>query len=481
MDIDAARRHVEATWEESILPALEHYIEIPAKSPAFDSRWHENGHLRRAVEHVAEWCREQPAELLGDLSVAVCERPGRTPLLLLEAPAFGVEGEDDPVVLYGHLDKQPEMTGWSEGLGPWRAVRRGDRLYGRGGADDGYAAFASLTAIAALRAQGVAHRRCVALIECSEESGSMDLPEHVDALADRIGNPSLVVCLDSGCGTYDRLWHTTSLRGLAGGTLTIDVLAEGVHSGDAGGVVPETFRVLRALLDRIEDSATGEVLLDSARVAIDDARHEQARLAAEAIGDQLWQRFPFVGSTRPQRDPSKDAAEIVLDRTWRASLAVVGADGLPPIADAGNVLRPHLAVKLSLRVPPSADADAVSTEMKRVLESDPPHGARVRFDADWAASGWVAPDLEPWIEESLAEASRAVFDRDLAFMGEGGTIPFMGMLGEKFPEAQFVVTGVLGPESNAHGPNEFLHVPMGKNLTTCVAKVLADHVRRPRR
>jgi acetylornithine deacetylase/succinyl-diaminopimelate desuccinylase-like protein len=353
-------------------------------------------------------------------------------------------------------------------------VIENDRLYGRGGADDGYAVFASLTAIAALRRQGIAHRRCVALIETCEESGSYDLPAYLEALAHRLGAIDLVVGLDSGCGNYDQLWVTTSLRGLVGGTLGVEVLTEGVHSGDASGVVPSSFRIARQLLDRIDDAATGRVRSPAFHCDIPAERVAQAKAAGAILGEMVYRRFPFAGETRPV---TTDLAEAILDRTWRPALSVTGAEGLPPIASAGNVLRPRTALKLSLRLPPLVDGEAASRALKALLETDAPCGARVQFAAEQAATGWSAPPTAPWLAEALERASQRHYQRPAAMMGEGGTIPFMAMLGAKFPAAQFVITGVLGPQSNAHGPNEFLHIPSGKRLTACVAEVLAAHAR----
>ena len=461
---------VESVWDQSIVPELIEYIRIPNKSPAFDPDWRANGHMHRAVALIAGWCRKQPID---GLSVEVIEHPGRTPIIWAEVPGAGPR-TSETVLLYGHLDKQPEMTGWAEGLGPWTPVLRGDRLYGRGGADDGYAAFASLTAVAALRQRTQNHARIVMLIEATEESGSPDLPYYVEALSARLGSPSLVVCLDSGCGNYEQLWCTTSLRGIIGGTLTVRVLNEGVHSGDAGGIVPSSFRIARQLLSRVESPETGELLPRSFHVPIPPARVAQARVAAEALGDTVWSKFPLAGSTRPA---TTDSAELILARSWRPALAITGAAGLPPAAGAGNVLRPFTALQLALRVPPGVDATARYEELKRILEADPPYGASVRFEGD-GASGWDAPALAPWLESALADASRRHFGKEASSIGEGGSIPFIGMLGERFPAAQFMITGVLGPESNAHGPNEFLHVPTGKRLTACVADVLLAHARR---
>ncbi len=471
MDRAAAIAQVESTWETSIVPELERYIAIPNKSPAFDPDWSEHGHMERAVELIETWCK---AREIDGLTVEVVRLEGRTPLIYMEIPARGDASPDDCVLLYGHLDKQPEMDGWREPLGPWTPVLEGDRLYGRGGADDGYAAFASLTAIEVLASQGLPHCRAVVIIEACEESGSFDLPHYIDALAERIGRPSLVVCLDSGCGNYDQMWCTTSLRGMVSGRLSVELIAEGVHSGDASGIVPSSFRVLRGLLDRLEDVATGTIV-DAFEVSIPEQRVRQARQAAQVLGDTVYTKFPFHDGVAPA---GTDLTELVLNRTWRAALAVTGAAGLPALQDAGNVLRPITSVKLSLRIPPMLDAESASAQLKSLLESDPPYAAKITFDADNAATGWNAPSLEPWLEAAAEAASNAFFGRSAVYMGEGGAIPFMGMLGEKFPDAQFLITGVLGPQSNAHGPNEFLHVPTGKRLTCCVAQILTDHSKR---
>lgn len=470
MKPSALTEFIDGVWDDSIVPALVEYIRIPNKSPAFDAEWAEHGHMERAMELIAGWCRARPIE---GLVLEVVRLEGRTPLLYMEIPG----DSDDTVVLYGHLDKQPEMTGWNAGLGPWEPVLDGDRLYGRGGADDGYSAFASLTAIEALRVQGIPHARCVVIIEACEESGSPDLPSYIDALADRIGTPDLVICLDSGCGNYDQLWLTTSLRGNLVGELSVEVIEEGVHSGDASGIVPASFRVLRRLLSRIEHEETGEILLPALHVDIPEQRIEQAGQAAEVLGDTVYDKFPFHDGVQPVTD---DLVELVLNRTWRPTLTITGAAGLPTLADAGNVLRPGTSVKISLRLPPTCDAEAAAESVERALESDPPYGAKVRFQPGDAAPGWNAPALSPWLAQAVQDASRAVYGRDVVYMGEGGTIPFMAMLGDRFPDAQFLITGVLGPHSNAHGPNEFLDIPMGKKVTACVAHVLADHFRRAR-
>ena len=458
-------------WEGEILPALIDYIRIPAKSPHFDRDWQKSGHIEAAVQLARRWCEAHP---LKGMSLEVVRLQGRTPLLFIEIEQSGT-ASSGTVLLYGHLDKQPEMSGWREDLGPWTPKLENGRLYGRGGADDGYAVFAAFSALRALQAEKRPHARCVVVIECCEESGSYDLPAYLDALAPRIGRPDLVVGLDSGCGNYEQLWGTASLRGLVNGVLSVEVLGEGVHSGDASGVVASSFRIARALLDRLEDSSTGFLKDGNFHAAVPPERVEQAKLAAQVLGEQTWRKFPFVPGMKAMH---ADPAELVLNRSWRPMLAVTGAEGLPPRANAGNVLRPRTELMLSLRLPPTLDAQAAARRVKQILEADPPYGARVRFEAGQAATGWHAPRTAPWLEEALAAASKRHFEKDVMWLGEGGTIPFMAMLGEKFPQAQFFITDVLGPQSNAHGPNEFLHIPTAKRLTGCVAQVLEDHFER---
>lgn len=467
MDTARITRYISDLWDAEIVPQLMEYIRIPNKSPMFDKEWVAHGYMDAAVKLMETWSRSKLSSLPG-ATLEVVRLEGRTPLIYIEVPGQN----SDTVVLYGHLDKQPEMTGWSEGLGPWTPVLKGDKLYGRGGADDGYAIFGSLAALLALQEQGIPHARCVILIEACEESGSYDLPYYVDHLAPRIGNPSLVVCLDSGCGNYDQLWLTTSLRGMTGGELTVQVLEEGVHSGDASGVVPSSFRILRELLSRLEEPETGRIKPKELYAEIPQQRIDQAKAASGILGKEIYAKFPFVEGMHPV---TEDLTELVLNRTWRPQLAVTGADGMPPLESAGNVLRPKTSVKLSLRVPPTLDGAKAGEFVKQLLEKDPPYGAKVSFKLEKDGSGWNAPQLSSWLESAVAEASQHYFGAPAAYMGEGGSIPFMGMLGAKFPQAQFLITGVLGPHSNAHGPNEFIHIPTGKKVSMVVAEVVARH------
>jgi acetylornithine deacetylase/succinyl-diaminopimelate desuccinylase-like protein len=464
------------TWDEEIVPALTRYIAIPAKSPMFDAEWEQHGYIDQVVRDAASWVE---AKKVAGLKLEVIRLPGRTPVIFFEVPATKA-GSTDTVCLYGHLDKQPEFNGWRNDLGPWTPKYENGLLYGRGGADDGYAVYASLTAILALDKQGIPRPRCVGLIESCEESGSFDLPAYVDALKDRLGNVSLVVCLDSGAGNYDQLWLTTSLRGNVTGTLKVEILTEGIHSGDSSGLVPSSFRIMRQVLDRLEDSKTGELLPPVFHCEVPKDRLAQVQASAKILGDEVWKRFPWAcgADGGPSLPTTTDPVQALLQRTWKPTLSVTGADGFPAPKDAGNVLRPYTAFKLSLRLPPLVDANEAAQKLKAILEDNAPYNARVTFHADgradaMGASGWNAPSIATWMDDALHAASNTHFGAPCGYIGQGGTIPLMGMLQKSFPKSQMMVCGVLGPKSNAHGPNEFLHVPYGKKLTAAVAQVMA--------
>jgi acetylornithine deacetylase/succinyl-diaminopimelate desuccinylase-like protein len=464
MNAEQIARNVGDTWDSSIVPTLERYIRIPNQSPLFDPDWKRNGYMHQAITLARAWVEQQSID---GLRIETHEIDGRTPLLFME-----IDGDPSSTVLmYGHLDKQPAMVGWEEGLGPWTPVLRDGKLYGRGGADDGYAIFAAIAAVRAVKSQQLPHSRIVVIIECCEESGSLDLPAYIERLADRIGTPRLVICLDSGCGNYEQLWMTTSLRGSIVGNLNVEVLTEGVHSGDASGIVPDTFRIIRLVLDRLEDAKTGRILPEWLHVNVPPHRIDEARETARILGKEVYDKFPFVAGAKPI---ANDTLELLLNRTWRPSLAITGQGGMPDLLQAGNVLRPKTSLKVSLRLPPTLDATNIDRKLKELFESDPPYGARVTFEPEKGGTGWEAPKTEAWLEQAVDSASQMFFGKPATTWGEGGSIPFMGMLGQRYPTAQFLITGVLGPHSNAHGPNEFLHIGAGKNVTACVAKVIAD-------
>ncbi|WP_341917292.1 M20 family metallopeptidase [Polaromonas sp. YR568] len=474
LDATQALSQVSAQWDGDIVKQITDYITIPAKSPSFDADWAGHGHLETVLRNAAAWVEAQKVE---GLTLEIVRLQGRTPVLFFEVPATKT-GATETVLMYGHLDKQPEFTGWRNDLGPWTPKYEDGKLFGRGGADDGYALYASIAAIQALKSQNVPHPRIVGLVETCEESGSYDLLPYVDALRTRLGDVGLVICLDSGAGNYDQLWLTTSLRGMASGVLKVEILTEGVHSGDASGLVPSSFRIMRQVLDRLEDSKTGTLLPQSFHCEIPAERLAQAKATAQILGDQIYKRFPWAhydcgGATMFALPTTTDPVEALLNRTWKPTLSVTGADGFPEMGNAGNVLRPYTAFKLSLRLPPLVDAAGAVQELKALLEDNAPYQARVTFESAGGATGWNAPATSPWFEQALNEASQAFYGAPCGTIGQGGTIPLMNMLSQGFPKAQMMVCGVLGPKSNAHGPNEFLHVPYAKKITAAVASVIA--------
>lgn len=475
LDSAAVLDQVTRQWDGDIVRQLTDYIAIPAKSPNFDPDWAQHGYIETVLRNAAAWVEAQKVD---GLKLEIVRLPGRTPVLFFEVEGTKADARQT-VLMYGHLDKQPEFTGWRADLGPWTPKYEDGKLFGRGGADDGYAVYASIAAVQALKAQGKPHPRIVGLVETCEESGSHDLLPYVDALRPRLGDVGLVVCLDSGAGNYDQLWLTTSLRGLAGGTLKVQILTEGVHSGDASGLVPSSFRIMRQVLDRLEDSKTGRLLPASFHCEVPADRLAQAKATAAILGEEVYKRFPWAhadcgGAVQTALPTTTDPVQALINRTWTPTLSVTGAEGFPAMQDAGNVLRPYTAFKLSLRLPPLIDAAAAVQELKTLLEDNAPYQAKVTFETNGAASGWNAPATTPWFERALNAASLAHFGAPVGYIGQGGTIPLMNMLSQGFPTAQMMVCGVLGPRSNAHGPNEFLHVPYAKRLTAAVAEVMAQ-------
>lgn len=456
------QKYINSFWDDKILPTLFEYIRIPNKSPAFDPEWEANGHMDKVVKLVEGWVNQHKPE---NSALHTFKENDKTPLMILDIPGKA----DGTILMYGHLDKQPEMEGWSDGLEPWSPTLKNDKLYGRGGADDGYAVFASVCAVKSLLEQGIDIPRIVIIIECSEESGSPDLPFYVDHCAHIIGSPDLVICLDSGAGNYEQFWTTTSLRGLIGCTLKVDILNEGIHSGGGSGIVPSSFRIIRQLLSRLEDEKVGQIIVEDLHVDIPDNRIEEVKTMVDVLGNKVYNTIPWAGDAGPITD---DKVEMVLNNTWRPMLSVVGADGLPAVKEGGNVLRPYTAVKLSLRIPPTLDAHFAQQTVENVLLNHPPYGAKVSLAFEEPGRGWETPPLSQWLNNAIQTASETVFGKQALAMGEGGSIPFMSLLGEKFPEAQFIITGVLGPQSNAHGPNEFLHIPYVKKLTACIGAII---------
>lgn len=468
-DIDSKLKNaltdINQQWDDDIIPQLVEYIKIPNKSPAYDADWKQHGYMDQAMQLIVKWCEKQPIK---GMKLELLESDNRTPLLFIDIPG----DSDDIILLYGHMDKQPEMRGWRKDLGPWKPVIEDNKLYGRGGADDGYAVFASLSAIATLQQQNIPHAHCVLIVEGSEESGSPDLPHYLKQLDKKIGEPNLVICLDSNAGNYEQLWGTTSLRGLVSATLDISVLRYGVHSGYCSGLAPAIFNIFRSLLDRIDDQHNAEFKIDAFKVNIPQHRIDEAKTAGEILGDSFYEWLPLKDHAQTL---SGSPADLLINNAWKPSLSITGMDNVPALKDAGSVSLPNIQAKLSIRIPPECDPEKAAAALKQTLETDPPYSCSVSCNIADIASGWNAPKLSEWLANANNHASELFYGKPAAYIGCGGTIPFMAMLGDAYPNAEFLITGVLGPKSNAHGPNEFLHIPYVKKLTGCVASVIASH------
>ncbi|KAL4505955.1 hypothetical protein ABPG72_013716 [Tetrahymena utriculariae] len=465
MDFKKTEDWVNNKWDHDIQPVLEEYIRIPNQSHGFDPKWNENGLLEKAANLLLEWAKKQ--EIKG-AKYELIKDEDKSPLIYIEVD--GSTDDTQTVLFYGHYDKQPPFTGWLEGLAFDKPVVSGDKLYGRGGADDGYSIFGSLAAIKICQEQGLPHPRCIVLIEGDEESGSAHLTPYLDKLRDRIREPAVVFCLDSGCLNYEQLWMTTSLRGCLTAIVKVKVLNEGVHSGDASGIVPSSFRVLRQLLSRIENAETGE-LVDDFQVVIPADRYVEALQVSHQMGEPLLQRFPLAKGVQTV---TKNVFNGYVNSTWKATLCVVGADGLPAASSAGNVLRPETTVKISIRLPPTLDVETAKHTLQKLLTENVPYGAEVTLENIVGMPGWNCPHTEQYLLDSIQKASKIFYQKEALSQGMGGTIPLMGTLSRLFPKSQFIITGILGPGSNAHGPNEFLHIPFTKKLICCMASVLAD-------
>jgi len=463
--ISQIQNYIEEEFEKSFLPGIKEFIEIPNTSRLYDQEWESNGLILKAAKHLCEWSRNQN---LKNAKIELIHEPSKTPMIFIEVE--GTSPESEVVLFYGHLDKQPHMVGWRENLGPTKPVIEDDKLYGRGSADDGYSIFAAILIIKACQALGLPHPRCVITIEADEESESRDLPYYYDLLKDRIGTPSIMICLDSGAGNWDQLWITSTLRGIIECNLNVKIITEGVHSGDGSGVIPDTMRIIRMLLDRLENPVTGEMHKDF-QVEIPAERYQQAVATANLLKDKIRESFPFVQTGQPV-DP--DHVVQYINRIWKSTLVITGIDHIPSTDKAGNVLRPETKVKLSIRLPPTLNDKETIPKLKEILLKDPPYGAEVTVDDIFPGNGWNAPSMEKSLEESINQASINFFGKEAAYMGEGGSIPFMDILSEKFPKCQFIVTGVIGPNTNAHGPNEFLHLPFTKKLICCLIQVISE-------
>eukprot|EP00930_Biecheleria_cincta_P001434 TRINITY_DN102578_c0_g1_i1.p1 TRINITY_DN102578_c0_g1~~TRINITY_DN102578_c0_g1_i1.p1 ORF type:complete len:509 (+),score=102.59 TRINITY_DN102578_c0_g1_i1:153-1679(+) len=467
MDSVETMRIVEEEWNAA-MPVLQDFVRIPNLTPLRDADWETNGLLDKATDHVANWVK---AQNLDRCTVEIFKDEGNSPFLFIEVGGTpGSPKAASTILMYGHLDKQPHGEGWDEDAGPTAAVIKDGKLFGRGAGDDGYAVFSCIIALKALQRQGVAHPRTVILAECSEESGSMHLSHYVQKLDGRIGTPSAVYCLDAGVEDYNRFWLNTSLRGALAATLEVSISSIAQHSGTAGGIVPDVHRIMRQLLARIEDVNTGRMLLPDFFTKIPVERQAEMKAASEALGyPQTSRKIPFLPGCHPVVD---DAFQLYRANSWEPSMAVIGSEGIPGFASASPILATSHKIMLAVRLPPMVDPEIAAAAMKSVLERDPPCGAKVCVDFKFKVKGFHAGEVKPNLEKAMNQASEQIFGKPPGSFGCGGTIPLMNILQEMFPDASLIVSGILGPGSNEHGPNESMPIEYAKKFTACVSMIM---------
>ena len=449
-------------WDKKALPSLMDFIRIPALSTAFDAEWKKHGYLYQTCEHVAAWIQKQ----IPDAKCEIIQDGERTPCLFVEILSKNVEKNDTTVAFYGHFDRQPEASGWGEGLGPWNPVIRNGKLYGRGTSDDGYSVYMMIAAIAALREKQIDHPRCIGIFETQEESGSLDLPYYLQKLKDRFNNPTSLFVLDSHCGDYQRVWLSASLRGIMSGTLTVKTLDHGVHSGTYSGMVPDAFAIAQTLLTRLHDPITGEVKIDACHTQIPETRRQQLTYASEVLGDLVWNHSPLLEGVSTKLNKND---EILVNITWKPALTVIGVEGLPCIANAANVVTKEVKFALSMRLPPNINTKLAAQSVRETLLKNPPYGAHVDWTNVNVHPGWAMKSANVKNEELLDQASQIVFGQKAVFTGQGGSMSVIADFEKTFPNSTIVLTGILGPDSNAHAPNESLDIQYTKQLTEVIS------------
>lgn len=455
------RDWIDTYWENEAIPGLIEFGKIPNVSQEYAPNWKSEGHMAQAAAFLKQWAS---ARAIAGARVSVIEKNEKAPVLVVEVPGSG-----DTVLFYGHMDKQPPMLPWREGLDPWNPIREGDLLYGRGLADDGYALFAALGAIEAAQKTGKQLPRVVILIEAGEESGSPDLPMYLEELKEVIGSPRTIMTLDSEGNDNERLWLTKSVRGAIGGFLTVQTIGEVMHSGSATGVVPSVMRIVRLLLARIEDPVTGHILLAEANPPLSDELRAYARTVAEHSPNYL-----DLYHLPKNLTVSGSLEEVVERNLVMAGLEVTGITGYPEARVSGNITVPSITLRLSMRIPPQVEAGPAKEAIKRALEENPPYGARVVYEPASSDQGWFAKPYTQETEMRIRKASEEVYGNTPGIVGVGGSIPFIQMMTRRFPDAEHLTIGILNHASNAHGPNENMCISRVKKLTEFLALFLTQ-------
>ncbi|CAI2368334.1 unnamed protein product [Moneuplotes crassus] len=462
MDTEKSKKFIEDNFQSMFLDPISEFIKVPNLTPSFDPEFQTNGLIEQAIDNVKGYAESMD---IPGLKFHVHNEEGRAPMALIEIPGNGKKN----IMVYGHLDKQPHMEGWTEGTGPTTPTIIGDKLYGRGSTDDGYVSFATLTAVKNILDQGQEIPRIVLVLEAEEESGSKDLVYLLEKCKDIIKTPDVCLCCDSGALDYKTLWLTSSLRGSMGMNVKVSIAKDAFHSGICGGAMPETFRIANNLLDRLEDPITKR--MEKFEVEIEDRFKEEAKNIVGLVGTDLYKDFKLLEGCRPIHHDNLE--EMYLNINWRPALAVCGADGLPTLSKAGNVVRASTSLRLKIRLPPSLDAKEMCDEVVKTLSEDVPFGAKIEFDDVSSGSGWVMKDLKEETSKAIHESSEEFYEKKAGLYGIGGSIPFLKTLEGIYPETEILAMGVGGNDCNIHAPDETLDIPYMKKFIPTLSHILA--------
>lgn len=450
------KQFVESEFTNNALPSFKTFLTIENCTPAYDPDWDKNGLLKSAASHLKAYALKSSG--VQGLNAILSSDEGKTPFLLVTVDSTSGDGKS--ILLYGHFDKQPPNSGWSQGLGPYLPVEKDGYLYGRGSADDGYAFYAMLTIIKALQNFNIPHPKFVIILEGSEESGSIDLPIYIEEYQQFIGQPDLILALDSGIIDYNRIWLTSSLRGVVSCDLTVKTLTKGVHSGKGSGIAPESFMIIRKLLSKLEDYNDQSRMKDF-EVEIPDSEKTKISKAVEVMGDDWCSKIPILPGMKLLGDTPTDR---LINWTWKPALTVAGARGIPNVKDAGNVLRPYTTLYLSIRTPPTFDGILNGKKILEDITNQTPFNSTVLIENYEAFNGSLIKEPSDNLKSQIDNLAKNYISGGMAQIPVGISIPFTTIFSQYFPKSQILVTGCAGVDSNAHGPNERLNLSYTKNF-----------------
>ena len=464
---DDLKLRVEYNIRHWALPWTKKFVAVPNTSKAFDPEWETNGRLETACQLCIEYA--QAIQIEG-IELEMHKDPGVSPLLLGRVAPSKQVGSIR-IVTYGHLDKQPyHSEEWEEGLHPTTPVEKNGYLYGRGAVDDGYNFFTVLAVLKAFQELRIPHDEFLLFYECNEESGCTDIAHYLNKLKEQIGAPDVMFCLDEGSVSNQMFSLSTSLRGALNFSLKVSVLEKSMHSGVASGIVPSSFRIARELLERIESGKTGE-MVPELQVPVPEQKLKEASANAKLNGSGIHTSLCMCKGVQPV---TLNLEELYLNNVWKAQMEVIGQGGIPSLAQAGNVLRDHTELLVSLRTPPTLSCTAAFDTIKNILTSQVPYNAKVEVEMESFGDGWFSGHLSAALISTVDKHSMEVFGNPALLYGSGCTIPFIHLIQQQLPKTLLLVTGADLPDSGIHGPNERLDIEFLVRFAKTFACILVD-------